>query len=99
MTLQNVRSTSSYILDIQGNHSKHRYDIKNRPDNRQLSKHFHESRNLNDDLNVTILQNNIKTAATRRYHEDKWICTLKTLAPHGLNTKIYDNGKEMYNFC
>ena len=44
--------------------SKHRYDIKNRPDNSELAKHFHESHNLNNDLNVTILQSNIKTAAT-----------------------------------
>ena len=56
--------------------SKHRYDIKNRPDNSELAKHFHESHNLNNDLNVTILQNNIKTAIARRYHEDKWICKL-----------------------
>ena len=68
--------------------SKHRYDIKDRPDNSELAKHFHEIHNLNDDLNVTILQNNIKTAATRRYHDDKWICKLKTLAPHGLNTEL-----------
>ena len=40
-------------------------------------KHFHENHNINDDLNVTILQNNIKTAAARRYHEDKWIYKLK----------------------
>ena len=60
--------------------------------------HLHESHNLIDDLNVTILQNNTKTAATRRYHEDKWICKLKTLAPHGLNTEIGDYAKEMYNF-
>ena len=70
--------------------SKHRYDIKNRPDNSELVKHFHESHNLNYDLNVTILQNNIKTAAARRYHENKWICKLKTLAPDGLNTEIGD---------
>ena len=50
---------------------KHRYDIKNRPDNSELAKHFHESHNLNDDLNVTILQNNIRTTAARRYHEGK----------------------------
>ena len=31
-------------------------------DNGKLAKHFHESHNLIDDLNVTILQNNIKTA-------------------------------------
>ena len=42
---------------------KHRYNIKNIPDNSELAKHFHERHNLNDDLNVTILQNNIKTAA------------------------------------
>ena len=51
--------------------SKHHYDIKNRPDNSELAKHFNESHNLNNDLNVIILQNKIKTAAARRYHEDK----------------------------
>ena len=50
--------------------SKHRCDIKNRPDNSELAKHFHESHNLINDLNVTILQNNIKTAAARSCHED-----------------------------
>ena len=80
------------------NFSKYRYDIKNRPDNSELAKHFHESHNLNNDLNVTILQNNIKTAAARRYHEDKWICKLRTLAPHGLNTATGEYAKEMYKF-
>ena len=78
--------------------SKYRYDIKNRSDNSELAKDFHDSHNLNDDLNVTILQNNIKTAAARRFHEDKWICKLKTLAPHGLNTETGHYPKEMYNF-
>ena len=63
-----------------------------------LQKNFHESHNLNDDLNVTILQNNIKTAVARRYFEDKWICKLKTLAPDVLNIEIGDYAKEMYNF-
>ena len=35
--------------------SKHCYDIKNRSDNNELAKHFQESHNLNNDLNVTIL--------------------------------------------
>ena len=35
--------------------SKHRYDIKNRPDNSELGKHFHEIHNLNDDLNDDVL--------------------------------------------
>ena len=78
--------------------SKHCYSIKSSPDNRELAKHFHESHNLSNDLNVTILQNNIKTAAAQRYHEDKWICKLKTLAPHGLNSETGDYAKEIYNF-
>ena len=45
--------------------SKHRHDIKNSSDNSEFAKHFHEIHNLIDDLNVTILQNNIKTAAAR----------------------------------
>ena len=49
--------------------SKHCYDIKSSPDNSELAKHFHKSLNLNNDLNVTILQN-IKTTAAQRYHED-----------------------------
>ena len=52
---------------------KHRYDIKNRPDKSEFENLFHKSHNINDSLNITILQNNIKTAAARRYHEDKWI--------------------------
>ena len=76
---------------------KHRYDIKNSPDNSKLAKHFHESHNLNEDPNVAISQNNIKTAATGRHHEDKWICKLKTLVPYGLNTEIGDCAKKMYN--
>ena len=59
--------------------SKHRYSIKRGPGKSELAKHFHECHNLNDYLNVTILQNNVKTAAARRYHEYKWICKLKTL--------------------
>ena len=59
---------------------QHRYGIKSRAGNSELAKHFHKSHNLNDYLNVTILQNNVKTAAARRYHEYKWICKLKTLA-------------------
>ena len=33
--------------------SKHRYNIKNRPDSSELSKYFHKSHNINDNLNVT----------------------------------------------
>ena len=78
--------------------SKHRYDIKNIPDNSELAKHFNENHNLSNDFNVTLLQSNIKTAAARRHHENKCICKLKTLYPDGLNTEIGGYAKEMYNF-
>ena len=78
--------------------SKYRYDVKKRPDNSEPATPFHESHNINDDLNVAILQNNVKTAATRRCRGDKWICKLKTLSPYGLNTETGDYAKEMYNF-
>ena len=78
--------------------SKHCYNFKNRPDNSELAKHFHENHNLSDHLNVTILENNIKTAVARRYHEGKWICKLTTLATNALNTEIGDYAKEMCNF-
>ena len=78
--------------------SKDHYGIKNRPENSELVKHFHKSHNLNDNLNVNILQNNIKTVAARRYHKDTLNCKLKTLALHGLNIEIGDYVKEMYNF-
>ena len=45
-----------------------------------------------------MLENNIKTAVARRYYEGKWICKLKTLASHGLDTVIGDYAKKMYNF-
>ena len=35
--------------------SRHHNNIKNRPNNSELAKHFCESHNLNGDLNVTIL--------------------------------------------
>ena len=46
----------------------------------------------------TDKKSNIKTAAARWYCEGKWICKLKTLAPHGLNTGTGEYAKEMYNF-
>ena len=54
--------------------SKYRYNIKK---NSELTKNFHQSHNFNHNLKVTILQNNIRTAAARRCHEDKWFCRLK----------------------
>ena len=78
--------------------SKHCNDIQNRSENTQFAKRFHQSRNVNDDLNATILQNNIRTSAAGRYPEDKLMCRLKTLAQYTLNTETDDYTKEIYNF-
>ena len=56
------------------------------PDKSEFEKHFHESRNMNDNLNVTILQNNIKTAAAQSIMETNRF--VKNLALHGLKLKL-----------
>ena len=73
--------------------SKHCYDIKNKPVTSELAKYFHQSHNINDNINVTILQTNNKTAAARRYREEKWISRLKSTAPYGLNIETGDTLK------
>ena len=40
----------------------------------------------------------MKTTTEGRFYGNKWICRLKTLALHCLNTEIGDYAKEMYNF-
>ena len=84
ITLHNVSSTRSCIWDIQEN------NIKKWQSNTELAKIFYQIHKINDNFNVSILQNNIKIAAARTYHEDKRICKLKNLAQHGLNTEIGD---------
>ena len=68
--------------------SKHCYNIKNRPENSRLATHFHENYNINDNIDIKVLQNNIKIAVVPRYHEDKWIYRLNPLAQRGLDTEI-----------
>ena len=57
--------------------SKHSVDIKNRPNNSEFAKHFYESHNTNDNLNITILQNNIKTAAAQNIMSTKEVLHLR----------------------
>ena len=76
--------------------SKHRYDIKNRPDNTELAAHFHENHSIDDDLDVIILQSNLLNQNERIHHEDRWICRLQTLQPNGINADGGNYVKEMY---
>ena len=65
-TLHNVPSTKS-ILDIKNNNfqsvSPNITKTAKQARNDKLAKHFHQSHNIHDNLNIAILQNNIKTAA------------------------------------
>ena len=93
----NIRSTSRVLQEVLSEYfSKHRYDIKSRPDNSKLAKQFQDNHDINDNLNVTILQNNIKNAAAQKYHEGKWVCRPKPLALDRLNIEAGDCAKEMY---
>ena len=75
--------------------SKHRYDIKKRPENSELAAHFHKD-HTEDDMEVFILQTNLLSEPQRELFEDKWICRLQTLANTGINVDIHQYGKEMY---
>ena len=77
--------------------SKHRYDIRKRPENSELAQHFHFNHDLDKDLGVTILERvNIIDEDAREYFEERWICKLHTLQPHGLNQEVKGYAKEMY---
>ena len=78
---RNVSRIKSCILTIQKRNfqsaSPNSVDIKNRPNNSEFAKHFYESHNTNDNLNITILQNNIKTAAAQNIMSTKEVLHLR----------------------
>lgn len=76
---------------------KHRHDMKSRPDNNELAKHFHKDHDLSD-MEVLILQTGLsKSRAQRERFEDQWICKLQTKTPTGVNEKCNHFAKHMYN--
>ena len=77
--------------------SKHRYDCKRRPDNTELSAHFHRGKHDPEkDMEIFILQTGLKTVEEREFHEDRWICRLQTLQPKGVNKDIHPYAQAMY---
>ena len=74
---------------------KHRSDIKHRPDNCELAKHFHTGHDKND-IEVCILESGISSLEEREIREEKWICRLQTLHPTGINKDIKHYAKHMY---
>ena len=78
--------------------SGHRSDSKNRPENCDLPEHIHEhGHDFEKDIEVSILKQGFKSAAERKMQEDKFICLLGTLNPTGLNTKLGQYAKDMYD--
>ena len=80
---------------ISNRFSKHRYDIKKRPENSELAEHFFKDHNESD-MEVCILETGIETEEERELQEDKWICRLQTVNPHGINKDLHQYGKDMY---
>ena len=84
--------------ELKDRFSKHRYDIKKRPDNSELAEHFHKDHCIDQDMEVLILQSGLTKSERQREHaEDRWICRLQTMAPAGgINLKMEHFAKEMY---
>ena len=83
----------------------HRYDSKSRPDNNEFAEHIHAcNHNFETDVEVCILKQGFKSAAERKYWEDKYMCILGTYdhqSPSipdktGLNKKVGNYVKSMY---
>ena len=74
--------------------SKHRYDVKSRPDNSELAEHFHKD-HTEKDMEVFILQTNLPDVKQREFFEDRWICRLQTQGE--LNTDLHQYAKDMYH--
>ena len=75
--------------------AKHRYDIKNRPNNSELAEHFHQNHSPTD-LEVTILKAGLESHESRKRAEDIWMCKLQTISPAGLNKDCGGYVKEVY---
>ena len=82
-------------VELKDRFSKHRYDIRHRPDNTELAEHFH-SGHKDEDMEVCILQSGIWSEEERELLEEKWICRLQTLHPTGINKNIKHYAKAMY---
>ena len=77
--------------------SKHRYDIKKRPENNELSEHFHTDHDVDKDLGVVILEKlQVETSEARKFYEDRWICKLQSFQPDGINVDVGAYAKGMY---
>ena len=79
--------------------SKHKYDIKSRPEQNELSKHCKRNHDPEKDLEVTIVDDGIEKLEERERMEDKIMCRLQTHQCNkgGMNLDTHAYAKEMYN--
>ena len=93
-----------YILDKLAIHYKKgsvNIDMmpKKRLGNNELATHIAKyNHDFEIDIDVMILQNNLKASAEREYYEDRYICLLGTKQPHGLNQDVSAFANEMYDY-
>ena len=82
---------------LQDRMSKHRHDCRKRPDNTELSAHFHRNHDPEKHMEIHILQMGLKTVEAREHYEDRWICRLQTLQPNGgINKEVHPYASSMY---
>ena len=82
---------------VVGSPHKRRIYAKKRPDNSELTDHFHKDHSFDKDLEVLILQSGLTKSESQREHaEDRWICRLQTMKPTGINQKIQQYARDMY---
>ena len=79
--------------DRRDRYVKHKYDIKRRPKQNELSAHFHKDHNIEEDLEIHILNYGIHNIGKRTRMEDRLIGKLQTINPHEL---VGPYAKEMY---
>ena len=67
----------------------HRYDIRHKKVQKPVAKHFNQRGHSMEDLTIMVIEKipagDVQTRRGREKHERKWIGTLCTLAPRGMN--------------
>ena len=79
---------------------QHKYDIKKRPDQNELAKHFkmckHDTEDIMGNLECFIIDHGLHEQNARKRVEDRTICRLQTMGSSGLNELVGPYAKEMY---
>ena len=87
--------------NIKKRFGQHKYDIKKRPDQNELAKHFKTCKNDTEDimsnLESFIIDHGLCEQNARKRAKDRTICRLQTMGNSGLNELVGAYAKEMYS--